>query len=107
MLHVLSHPPALVNVTVYVPALVTVIHWLVEPVFQEYELNPAGAHIIVDPPRQKKPFPVMEQAAGLLIVENAGGIVSDFKGNHDFSAGEVVASNKLIAESILKGVTLM
>ena len=44
LLHVLLHPFASVMVTLYVPAVLTVIHCVVAPVLHMYEAIPAGAH---------------------------------------------------------------
>ncbi len=50
---------------------------------------------------------IWDIAAGILIVENAGGVVSDFKGQHNFSEGQILASNKSLIKSSFIGVSLM
>ena len=49
------------TVTVYVPAELTVIHFVVAPVLHLYEESPDGAHKEVDPPEQIVLLPVIEQ----------------------------------------------
>ena len=44
-------------VTEYVPAVLTVIHCVVAPVLQEYELAPATEHNWVEPPPQIELLP--------------------------------------------------
>ncbi len=50
---------------------------------------------------------IWDIAGGIIIVENAGGFVSDFIGTRDFYAGKIVATNPKIKEAVLKGVALM
>ena len=60
LLQLLEHPLASVTVTVYVPAVLTVIHCVVAPVLHKYEANPAGAHHCVVLPEQIEPLPVIK-----------------------------------------------
>ena len=50
---------------------------------------------------------IWDIAAGLLIVENAGGVVFNFEGNHQFNTGEIVACNPALKSSMLTGVQFM
>lgn len=43
-------------------------------------------------------------AAGILIVKNAGGMVSDFGGKENFESGNIIACNKTLYPEILKGI---
>ena len=64
------HPPAPVTVTVNEPELLTVMDWVVAPLFQRYEL-PALAVNTTEPPLQKlvTPFGVMLAAGtGLTLM---------------------------------------
>ncbi len=55
--------------------------------FWEYELNP------------------WDIAAGILLIEEAGGLVSDFKGGFDyFQSGNVVAGNPKILKAIIQAI---
>ncbi len=55
--------------------------------FWEYELNP------------------WDIAAGILLIEEAGGLVSDFKGGFDyFQSGNVVAANPKILKAIIQAI---
>jgi hypothetical protein len=60
-LQLLVQPFASVVVTVYVPAVLKVIHCVVAPVLHKYEVRPAGAHHCVEPPEQIEPLPVIRQ----------------------------------------------
>ena len=50
---------------------------------------------------------IWDIAAGIIIAENAGAFVSDFKGGRDFHKGNIAASNNQIKDAVLKGVALM
>lgn len=47
---------------------------------------------------------IWDIAAGILIVQNAGGVAVDFKGGTDFTSGKIVATNAVILPDVLKGV---
>ena len=50
---------------------------------------------------------IWDIAAGIIIAENAGAFVSDFKGERNFHEGKIVATIPDIKEDVLKGVKLM
>ncbi|MBP9796597.1 MAG: inositol monophosphatase [Chitinophagales bacterium] len=50
---------------------------------------------------------IWDIAAGIIIAENAGAFVSDFKGERNFHSGQIVATNPDIKDTVLKGVSLM
>ena len=54
--------------TEYVPAVVTVIHCVVAPVLQEYELAPATEHNCVEPPLQIEPLPDIGAVAVVTVM---------------------------------------
>jgi hypothetical protein len=68
LLHVLTHPPAFVTVTEYVPAAVTVIQFVVAPLLHKYDDAPAGTHNCVDCPWQMELLPVIVQTGVVLTV---------------------------------------
>jgi len=46
-----------------------------------------------------------DMAAGMLLIEEAGGLVSDFNGGHDyFKTGNLIAGNPRILKAILKTI---
>lgn len=47
---------------------------------------------------------IWDIAAGILIVQHAGGVAVDFTGGHDYSSGKIVATNRFILSDVLKGV---
>jgi myo-inositol-1(or 4)-monophosphatase len=50
---------------------------------------------------------VWDIAAGILIVKNAGGIVTDFNGKEDYASGNIIACNKIIYPEIRKGISFV
>ena len=50
---------------------------------------------------------IWDIAGGIIIVQNAGGFVSDFSGSDNFTKGEIVACSPVIKDVVLKGVALM
>ncbi len=46
-----------------------------------------------------------DMAAGVLLVQEAGGLVSDFRGGHDFLAnGNIVAGSPKVFKAVLQGI---
>lgn len=47
---------------------------------------------------------IWDIAAGILIVENAGGVAVDFNGNKNYNIGKIVATNPAILQDVLNGI---
>ncbi|MBC8047240.1 MAG: inositol monophosphatase [Fimbriimonadaceae bacterium] len=47
---------------------------------------------------------IWDIAAGILIVKNAGGVVSDFEGTENYFAGNIIATNNVMYPEIVKGI---
>ena len=65
---VLVHPAALVTLTVYVPAVFTVMHLVVAPLLHLYEAAPAVTHNCIDCPGQMTLLPLIMQTGNGLTV---------------------------------------
>ncbi len=49
---------------------------------------------------------IWDIAAGILIVQNAGGVVTDFNGKVDYNKGKIVATNNTLLKKVLKGIEI-
>lgn len=47
---------------------------------------------------------IWDIAAGILIVKNAGGIVTDFSGGENFDGGKILACNPVMHPEVMKGI---